>query len=100
MFNWQSIKVLIAAVLLVGCTSTPPKSLPIYHPPLPEPYKTCEHIEWKYMVYDDKYVYPTLSYQDGIDFSLCRDDMIRYLEEATQIIKHYRNPNKKLQKSS
>ena len=92
MLNWQSIKVLICATLLTGCSLTSkPVDIPIYHPPLPEPYATCEHIEWEYIITDDNKARPSLSYQHGLDLSLCRDDMIRYLKQSTKIIEYYRN---------
>lgn len=90
MFNWKHIKVLIAALLLSGCSLTPIAVTPeVYHPALPESYMTCEHIKWEYIIVDNK-ARPSLSYQHGLDLSQCRDDMIRYLKESTKIIKYYR----------
>ncbi len=92
MFNWKHFKMLMAVLLLTGCTLTPEVvKAPTYHPPLPEPYATCEHIEWEYIITEDNKARPSLSYQHGLDLSLCRDDMIRYLKQSTKIIEYYRN---------
>lgn len=82
---------LFAVALIAGCSTTPVAvDVPTYHPPLPEPYSTCEHVEWEYIITDDKKARPSLSYQHGLDLSQCRDDMIRYLKELKIIIDHYR----------
>ena len=91
MFNWQQIKVLIVAAMLTGCSTTPiAVDLPKYHPQLPEPYATCEHVEWEYIITETNNARPSLSYQDGLDLSKCRDDMIRYLREMEKIVSYYR----------
>lgn len=82
---------LIAAIVLSGCTTTPvPVSPEIYHPPLPEPYTTCEHIEWEYIITEDNKARPSLSYQHGLDLDNCRDDKIRYLRQIKEIVEYYR----------
>jgi len=79
------------AVLMAGCTTTPIAVTPeIYHPPLPEPYASCEHVQWEYIITEKNSARPSLSYQHGLDLSLCRDDMIRYLKETDKIIEYYR----------
>lgn len=76
--------------MLTGCTSTPVVlDLPTYHPPLADPYISCEHVNWKYST-DGKVVRVSVSYQEAADLDLCTSSMIRYIKETNTIIKYYR----------
>lgn len=92
--------VILAALLLVGCETTPvaPPVVPpvaekiTYHPPMPRPLSYCD-VKWRVLIVDNQ-PYVGLSYEDNINFAICAKDMERYLSEMQMVLCHYRQCNK------
>ena len=85
-------KVIIAALLLTGCSLTNPvivETPPVYHPNLPTPYTACNAVSWEVLVYENKPIV-TISYSDNITAAICAKDMERYLSQLKTVVCHYR----------
>lgn len=86
-------RIVLAAVLLVGCsTISDPVVVDIdplvIHPYMPNPYVPC-NITWKVIDYNNA-PYISMTYNDSLNLAICIGDLERYITELHTLTCSYR----------
>lgn len=84
-------KLILATIVLVGCTSTEPPNViekQVYHPEWPAPYRAC-NVNWEVLVVESV-PYVAMSYNDSLSLAVCTRDALRYIKDINNKFCHYR----------
>lgn len=88
---WKQISL---AAMLVGCTSTPPVTVPVivevpvYHPSMPVPYSVC-NVVWEVLRVENL-AKVAVSYNDNLTLAICLEDVERYISQLKNVACYYR----------